>query len=269
MDLQLAGRRALVTGSSSGIGAGVARMLAEEGCRVVVHGRDRSRAEGVAQQCGAVGIALGDLSTDAGADAVVAAAKAVVSGGIDILVNNAGGGGHTAIQRWLDVLEADWDATYQVNTIAAVRMIRRLAPGMAENHWGRIIQIGSAIASQPGVLGPDYASAKAGMQSMTVGLAKALANTGITVNTVSPGVIATGTLLAFARGIAPRENWGEGLDDTELGVRMGRDRHKLPVGRIGTVEDVGHAVCMLASPKGGYITGANIRVDGGQLLGVN
>ena len=173
---------------------------------------------------------MGDLSTDAGADAVAAAAKAAASGGIDILINNAGGGGETARQGWLNVLEVDWDATYQVNTIAAVRMIRRLVPGMAEAGWGRIIEIGSAIASQPGVLGPDYASAKAAIQSLSVGLAKALANTGITVNTVSPGIIATGTLLAFARAIAPREGWGKASTTSSLASAWGATGTSFPSG---------------------------------------
>ena len=106
MDLKLAGKRALVTGSSSGIGAGIARMLAAEGCAVVVHGRDRTRAEAVAAEIRATAVAIGDLATDTGADAV-----AKVAGEIDILVNNAGGAAGTSAMTWTEVSEAAWIET--------------------------------------------------------------------------------------------------------------------------------------------------------------
>ena len=118
MNLGLAGKRALVTGSSSGIGAGIARMLAAEGCTMVVHGRDRARAASVAAELGTATVAIGDLGTDEGADQVAAAA-----GDIDVLVNNAGGAAGTSAMRWTEVDSAGWIETYQMNTVAAARMI--------------------------------------------------------------------------------------------------------------------------------------------------
>jgi 3-oxoacyl-[acyl-carrier protein] reductase len=270
MDLQLKGRRALVTGSSSGIGAGVARMLAEEGCAVVVHGRNRERAESVAAEIGAAGVALGDLATDEGADSAIAATRAALGGEVEILVNNAGGGGGgTSTSRGvLDVTIPEWIATYQSNTLAAMRMNIRAAPGMVENRWGRIVQISSAVGVQPNNLGPDYSSAKAALNNLTVTLAGSLRGTGVTVNTVSPGVIITPAMLNWGRQIARQNGWGE-PDDEELERRIATERLNLPAGRIGRVEDIALVVCMLASPRCGYVTAANHRVDGGQIRAMN
>lgn len=270
MDLQLKGRRAIVTGSSSGIGAGVAKMLAEEGARVVVHGRNRGRAEAVAADIGAAGVAIGDLSTDEGADATVAAARAALGGEVEILVNNAGGsgGGNTTSRGVLDVTIPEWIATYQSNTLAAMRMNQRCVPGMVENKWGRIIQISSAVGVQPNNLGPDYSCAKAALNNLTVTLAGSLRGTGITVNTVSPGVIITPAMLSWGRQIAKQNGWGQ-PDDEELERRIATERLNLPAGRIGRVEDIALVVCMLSSPRSGYVTATNHRVDGGQIRAMN
>jgi NAD(P)-dependent dehydrogenase (short-subunit alcohol dehydrogenase family) len=270
MDLELKGRRALVTGSSSGIGRGIARMLAQEGCVVAVHGRDRRRAEAVAGEIGAAGVALGDLATEDGADAAHAAAVEALGGQVEILVNNAGGtsGGTTTARAPLDVTAPEWIATYQSNTLAAVRMIHRTAPAMIAAKWGRIIQISSAVGVQPNNLGPDYSGAKAALNNLTVSLAGSLRATGITVNTVSPGVITTPGMLAWGRKIAGPSGWGEPTDE-ELERLIATERLNLPSGRIGRVEDIGLVVATLASPRSGFVTGANYRVDGGQSRSVN
>jgi len=269
MDLDLAGRRALVTGSSSGLGAGIARMLVAEGAKVVVHGRDAARTAAVAAEIGAAGTALGDLGTDEGADAVARAALEALGGAIDILVNNAGGGTNGSNTRpFLEVSVEQWLGTYQTNSLAALRMIERLVPVMREGGFGRVIQISSAVAVQPNTQGPDYASAKAAINNMSVNLAHALIGTGITVNTVSPGVILTPAMLTWGHSIAASSGWGE-PDDAELERRIALDRHRLPVGRIGRDEDVAMVVCFLASPRSGFITGSNYRVDGGQVKSMN
>jgi len=269
MDLQLTGRRALVTGSSSGIGAGIATMLAEEGCKVVVHGRNRDRAEQVAAEIGAAGVAIGDLSTDEGADATCEAAVKALGGNVEVLVNNAGGGtGNSTNQQFLDVSVEDWIGTYQSNTVAAMRMVKRIVPDMRENEFGRIVQISSAVGVQPNYLGPNYSSAKAALNNMTASLAGSLKGVGITVNTVSPGVVFSPGMLAWGRSLAKNEGWGEPSDD-ELEMLIATKRLNLPAGRIGRVEDIAMMVCLLASPRTGYITGANHRVDGGQTRSVN
>src|ERR1700754_4146764 len=141
MDLRLTGRRALVTGSSSGLGAAIARLLAREGADVVVHGRNEARTRAVAEEVGAQAVAVGDLATDTGADAVAAAA-----GQIDVLVNNAGAYDNLG---WADSTPELWLRTYEVNVVSAVRMIRHFVPGMRARGWGRVIQIGGGLAVQP------------------------------------------------------------------------------------------------------------------------
>jgi NAD(P)-dependent dehydrogenase (short-subunit alcohol dehydrogenase family) len=244
-------------------------MLAEEGCRVVVHGRDRERAEAVAGEIGAAGVALGDLATDEGADATIEAAAAALGGPVEILVNNAGGGtGNSTSQAFMEVSLDHWIATYQSNTLAAMRMIERTVQAMSEAGFGRIVQISSAVGVQPNNLGPNYSSAKAAMNNMTVSLAGALKGKGITVNTVSPGVIITPGMLAWGRSLARTLGWGDPSPE-ELERRIATERLNLPAGRIGRVEDIAMMVCLLASPRSGYITGANHRIDGGQIRSVN
>ena len=263
MDLQLTGKRALVTGSSSGIGAGIARTLAAEGCAVVVHGRDRVRAEAVAAEIGAAAVAIGDLATEAGADVV-----SEVAGACDILVNNAGGAAGTSAMAWTEVPEAGWIETYQLNAIAAARMIRRLLPAMKAKGWGRVINIASAAGTQPIPYGPDYGAAKAAMLNMTVSLAKSLGPCGVTANSVSPGVILTPAVRAWVENLAVSMQWGE-LPFEALERKVAETLAPTPVGRIGRPEEIGHIVCMIASPAAGYVTGANIRVDGGQVQSLN
>jgi NAD(P)-dependent dehydrogenase (short-subunit alcohol dehydrogenase family) len=271
VDLQLKGRRVLVTGSNSGIGEGIARMMAGEGCAVVIHGRDRARAEKVAAEIGAAGVALGDLSTEEGADSAFQAAKRALGGNIEILVNNAGGGvGGSTTRGVMQVTIPEWIATYQANTLAAMRMNLRAAPEMVEGKWGRIIHISSAVGVQPNNLGPDYSGAKAAINNLTVTLAGALRGTGVTVNTVSPGIILTPNLISgWGREIAKQSGWGDNLTDDELERRLANDRLALPAGRVGRVEDIALVCCMLASPRCGYVTAANHRVDGGQIRSIN
>ncbi|GGC02894.1 3-oxoacyl-ACP reductase [Novosphingobium endophyticum] len=263
MDLGLRGKRALVTGSSLGIGAGIAHMLAAEGCAVVVHGRDRDRAEAVGREIGAAAVAIGDLATDEGANAVAA-----VAGTVDILVNNAGGAAGTSAMTWEAVDEAGWMATYQLNAITAARLIRRLLPGMKATGWGRIINIASAAGTQPIAFGPDYGAAKGAMLNMTVSLAKALGDCGITANSISPGAIMTPAVESWLGSLRATMGWGD-ITLAEAEKRMTREITPIPVGRVGRVEDIAHVVCMIASPASGYMTGANVRVDGGQVQSVN
>ena len=144
MDLDLHGKRALVTGSSSGIGAGIAETLAAQGVSVVVHGRNAERvasvADGIRGHGGNAAVAVGDLATEEGATSVAAAALAAF-GGIDILVNNAGGSSESGVQSWFALPVSEWGATYQRNVLSAGHLIHALAPAMKENGWGRIIQI--------------------------------------------------------------------------------------------------------------------------------
>ena len=271
MDLQLKGKRALVTGSNVGIGAGIARMLIEEGCKVFVHGRNRERAEKVATEIGAAGFLAADLGVDEGADALHAAAVAALGGPIEVLVNNAGGAASSgsAARELLDVTIGDWIESYQINTLAAVRMIHRALPAMLEAKWGRLIQISSSGAVQPPPRGPDYCGAKAAISNLSVSLTRSLRVEGITVNTVSPGMIATPSFAPYARKRYAEElGWGD-ISDADLLRRVALEVHDLPAGRLGCEDDIAMVVCLLASPRSGYICGANYRVDGGQIRSVN
>ena len=262
MDLQLSGKRALVTGSSSGIGTGIALFLASEGVSVVVHGRNVERTNDVAAQIQAKGgnaaIAIGDLSTVDGCNTVAAAALEAF-GGIDILVNNAGGSSDEEAKSWFKVDVSEWTKSFEKNVGAAGRLIHHMAPGMKERGWGRIIQIGSAAGMIPTSAQPDYGPAKAAMVNMSMGLSKALAGSGVTVNTVSPGMIRTPGLDDFLRDFAAKRGWDD-INQAADYILKGTGQ---TVHRIGEVEDVAYAVGYLASPVADFVNGINIHMDGG------
>jgi NAD(P)-dependent dehydrogenase (short-subunit alcohol dehydrogenase family) len=266
MDLQLTGKRALVTGSSSGLGEAIAKALAVEGAAVVVPGRDRTRTEAVAEAIraagGSAGTAIGDLSTDDGADAVAAAALA--DGPIDILINNAGAYPH---RGWKDATAADWSQTYEVNVVSAVRMILRVVPRMHEREWGRVIQIGGGLAVQPGADLPHYNATLAARHNLTVSLARQLKGTGITANTVAPGAILVDSVQKFLTDLAPARGWGETWADIERNAI--EELVPNDVGRMGRPEEIAAAVLYLSGPLADYVTGTTLRVDGGTVRGVH
>ena len=262
---QLAGKRALVTGSSSGIGVAIAKRLASEGARLVVHGRNAERAHKVADDIRSTGaevhVAVGDLARDDTATAVADTVEAAL-GGLDILINNAGGtasgGGYAP---WLDATTDEWVAAYQGNVVCGVRMIRRFVPAMKAAGWGRIVNISSLVAHGPQVVIPDYASAKSGVLSMTIGLAKALANTGITVNSVSPGLILTPATEGWLRMLGEKFGWGATWEEIEN--RALAELVPNSCGRIGRPEDIAQAVAYLVDPRTSFVTGTDMMVTGG------
>lgn len=262
MDLQLSGKRALVTGSSSGIGAAIAKTLAREGAIVAIHGRNEERAEkaanSIAETGGKTAIAIGDLGTDEGTQSVVQQAQASI-GNIDILVNNAGAFPESS---WMETTSENWIDTYNQNVVSAARMIRLLTPAMKAQNWGRIIQISSSAAIEPLGNHPNYTCSKAALLNMTVSLIrKELRNTDITANTVSPGVIVTEGVREFFYDMARQQGWGDDWESVVKGAQNNFTSN--PTGQYGSPEDVGALVAFLASPLAWYINGANYRVDGG------
>jgi len=259
MDLELAGHRALVTGSSAGIGAAVARRLVDEGCAVLVHGRDDARTTGVAERLaeadGSVDVVLGDLTDAETAAEVAGRARAW---GVDVLVNNAG---PFLEDDWDSAEPAAWVASMNGNVMSAVHLVRALIPSMRRRGWGRIINLGSRAATTPLPNMVSYSAAKAAVVNMTTSLAKHLSGTGVTANVVSPGVVVTDGMRAMFRTRAAEldgpSDWGE------LERQIVADYAPNPTGRLGTDGDVAAAVAFLASPLAGYINGINLRVDGG------
>ena len=261
MDLQLSGKRALVTGSSSGIGEAITKLLAAEGAQVVVQGRRAAEVARVRDEIVAAGGtahgAVGDVSQAAGAAAVAEAALAAL-GGIDILVNNAGA---CPLGDWFDASPDLWRDLYEQNVGSVVRMVQHLVPGMRERGWGRVINLGSIVADAPRGPNPHYSATKAANVNQTVSLAKVLAGTGITVNSVSPGLIRTQATEPWMQAWAKQHDWGNDWDVIERNVAT----HIVPSpsGRVGRPGDIAYAVAFLASPLAGFVNGANIRVDGG------
>jgi len=262
MDFKLIGKRALITGSSAGLGETMARMLAAEGAEVIIHGRDVERTRKVMNEIAEAGgkatTAIGDLSTDPGADAVANAALA--GGPIDILVNNAGFYGHTS---WANTSTADWLDVYNVNVVSYVRMIQRIVPAMKEKGWGRIINIGGGLGVQPIKDLPHYSATLAARHNLSVSLARQLKDTGLTSNVVAPGAIMNPSVEQWLLKAAPQNGWGEQMADIERNAVA----QLVPndTGRFGRPEEIGAAVLYLCSAYADYVSGAMIRVDGGTI----
>lgn len=267
MDLQLTGKRALVTGSSIGIGEEIARALAAEGAMVAVHGRDRGRAERIAAEIMATGgkavVVTGDLTEDDQVEALCAAIGVELSG-VDILVNNAGGSG--AKGKWEETSVTAWAEAYDRNVLAAVRLTNRLLPAMRSAGWGRIVNISSMAGTLPPPTGPDYSACKAAINNLTLSLAKSAAADGITVNAVSPGTVFTPKLETAFRDLAANNGWADRDGDwSEVERAVLPHVAPVPIGRVGTAGDIANAVAFLCSPLAGYITGVDLRVDGGMM----
>src|SRR6202453_5330712 len=177
MDMVLKGKRALITGSTSGIGAQCARVLAGECVSVVINGRNAYRAAAVTEEMRKVGgeakFVIGDVTTEDGSNAVIDGAKSAFEG-IDILVNNVGNPTKESHSSWFDAPFQEWIDDYHQNTIAAVRLIHAFTPAMKARRWGRLIQVSSRNAISPHAHLPTYGAAKAALNNVTLSLSRSL-----------------------------------------------------------------------------------------------
>ena len=261
MDLGLGERFALVTGGWRGTGAGIAAVLAAEGATVLVHGLEAGQAEAtvaaVLEAGGRAHGVHGDIRSDGGV-ADLRAAVAAITDRVDIVVNNYGVADGTT---WEDSTGDSWHASYDTNVVSAIRVVGAFVEPMRRRGWGRIVFVATVGATRPGARIPEYYAAKGALPSVTVSLAKHLAGTGITVNCVSPGLIATPEVIERARRGC--EHAGLGSDWPALERYLIDYVMANPSGRVPFPEDIGRVVAMVVGEPSWHINGAHLRVDGG------
>ena len=247
--MSLAGRVALVTGASQGIGRACAIRLASEGAAVAVAARNQEKLDELVSEIKASGGKAEAFPLDVSDEEQIKGTfKAVLGqlGKIDILVNNAG---ITRDQLVMRMKRGDWDMVLNTNLTSAYCCIQQVIGSMLKQRWGRIINV-SSIFGQMGQAGQaNYAASKAGLIGLTMAIAREVASRSITCNAVAPGFIET----AMTSGLAD--------DVKQTGLKL------IPLGRIGTPEDVANAVAFLASDEASYITGHVLNVNGGMLMG--
>ena len=245
----LQGKTAIVTGSTSGIGLGIAEAFARSGANVVLNGFgdamqiEKTRSE-LAQRTNAkIVYSPADMSRPK-AIAQMVRQTSETFGGVDIMVNNAGIQHVAPIEEFP---EEKWDAIMAINLSSAFHATKLVLPSMREKGWGRVINI-SSVNGQKGAFGQtNYSAAKAGMHGFTKALALEYARKGVTANTLSPGYIGTKMVLAIPKDI---------LDSKII--------PQIPVGRLGKPEEVAGLVAYLCSEEAAFVTGANIAINGGQ-----
>jgi 3-oxoacyl-[acyl-carrier protein] reductase len=262
VDLGLGGKVALVTGSYRGTGVGIARALAGEGATVLVHALEPGQGDDVAAAIvadgGRASIVVGDVRTEAGTAAMVDDVRTHVDH-VDIVVNNYGGVADAS--DWDAADTSSWHSSYDLNVVSAFRVTQAFIPDMRAAGWGRVVLMATVGATRPGDTIPEYYTAKGALPSMAVGLAKHLAGTGITVNCVSPGIIATAEVVASYTERARREGRATDWPSVEQLIQDGRMAN--PTRRVPTPDDIGRFVTLVVSEPAWHLNGAHLRIDGG------
>ena len=242
----LSGMTALVTGASGGLGSAIAQALAGQGARLAVSGSNVDKLESFRSGLGGDHVALPcDLSDGSAVDALVPQAVEALGGKLDILVNNAGITRDNLAMRMKD---EEWSDVLRVNLEAAFRLMRAAAKPMMKARFGRIISVTSivAVTGNPGQA--NYVAAKAGLIGLSKAMAQELATRGITVNTIAPGFMTSAMT--------------DALNDQQRTSILSR----IPMGAMGSGEDIGSAAVYLASREAGYVTGQTLHVNGGMAM---
>ena len=242
----LSGKTALVTGASGDIGRAIAKALHGQGAKVALTG---TRAEALNQLAGELGerahVVAANLSDPADTERLAKDAEAALGGQLDILVNNAGITKDGLLMRMKD---EDWQAVIEVNLNAGMRLSRAALRGMMKRRYGRIIGISSVVGATGNPGQANYAAAKAGMIGFSKALAQEVASRGITVNVIAPGMIKTP------------------MTDVLTDDQKNRMLERIPLGRLGTSDEIAAAAVYLASGEAGYVTGATLHVNGGMAM---
>jgi len=242
----LTGMTALVTGASGGLGSAIAQALAGQGARLAVSGSNVDKLENFRASLGGDHVALPcNLSDGAAVDALVPQAVEALGGKLDILVNNAGITRDNLLMRMKD---EEFEEVIRVNLEAAFRLMRAAARPMMKARFGRIISVTSVVGVTGNPGQANYVASKAGLIGMTKAVAQELASRNITVNAVAPG------FMASAMTDALNEQQREGI------------LSRIPMGAMGSGEDIGAAVVFLASREAGYVTGQVLHVNGGMAM---
>ena len=243
MMFDLTGMTALVTGASGGLGSSIAKSLAAQGARLAVSGSNVDKLEAFRSGLGAEHVALPcNLSDGAAVDQLVPQAVEALGGKLDILVNNAGVTRDNLLMRMKD---EEFEQVISINLEAAFRLMRAAAKPMMKARFGRIISVTSVVGVTGNPGQANYVASKAGLIGMTKAVAQELASRGITVNAIAPGFMTSAMT--------------DALNDQQRDSILSR----IPLGAMGTGEDIGAAVVYLASKEAGYVTGQTLHVNGG------
>ena len=241
----LKNKKALVTGASGGIGGAISRVLHAQGVEVALAGRNRQALERLKSELGNNSeVIVGDFSQADTVESMLEKANEFL-GGIDILINNAG---LTRDNLALRIKDEDWQAVIDINLTTAFRLSRSALRSMMKSRWGRIINITSIVGATGNAGQANYAASKAGIVGMSKAIAAEVAGRGITVNCIAPGFIDTAMT--------------QSLNDDQIQKML----DSIPIGRLGSPEDVAACAAFLASEEAAYITGQTLHVNGGMAM---
>ena len=241
----IAGKSALITGASGGIGGAIARALHGAGANVALSGTRKESLNTLSSELGEnAHVTPADLLDAQSVEGLIGLAEEVI-GGVDILVNNAG---LTRDMLSMRLTDDDWQSVIDVNLTATFRLSRAVIRGMIKRRWGRIINIASVVGVTGNAGQANYAASKAGMIGMSKSMAQEVASRGITVNCVAPGMIVTA------------------MTDVLSDNQKARILDVVPAGRLGEAEDIAAGVLYLASKEASYVTGQTIHINGGMTM---